>query len=158
MKTSEVYASAVLIGALAGMRSMSAPAVLGKISQNGGFDDLTGPLSFVGGASFLPVSGALAIGEMVADKLPFTPNRTAVGPLLGRAFIGAFSGAVVCSAKKRSWLAGALIGAAAAVGAAYAAYEFRRQIGMHAHLPDPVIALGEDALVGGLGLALASRF
>ena len=157
MRDIEVYAGAALLGALAGMRSMAAPAVLGQLSRRGALDEVAGPLALVTKPGFAAVSGAMALGEFVADKLPFTPNRTAAGPLLGRAFTGGISGAVVCSAKRKSVLLGALIGAAAAVGAAYGAYQLRKQVVASVHLPDAVIALAEDAVVGGLGIALTSR-
>ncbi len=146
------------MGAMSGMRSMSAPAVLGKISRNGGLEGSSGPLGFIHSAGFMPVSGALAVGELIADKLPFIPNRTAAGPLLGRALMGAFSGAVVCSARKRSWLIGALLGGGAAVGAAYGAYQLRKRIGENLNVSDPLIALGEDLIVGSMGAALTARF
>jgi uncharacterized membrane protein len=158
MESSEVYAGAALLGAMAGMRSMSAPAVLGKISRNGGLEGSSGPLAFIHHAGFLPVSGALAVGELIADKLPFVPNRTAAGPLLGRALMGAFSGAAVCAARKRPWLIGALLGGGAAVGAAYGAYQLRKRIGEKLKVSDPLIALGEDVIVGGLGAALTAHF
>jgi uncharacterized membrane protein len=139
------------------MRSMAAPAVLGQLARRGALAGVTGPLAIVSGSKFAPAAGVMAVGEFVADKLPFTPNRTAVGPLLGRAFIGGVSGAVICSAQRRPAWAGALIGAAAAVGAAYGAYNLRKDAAEKLRIPDPLVALGEDALVGALGLALSSR-
>ncbi len=139
------------------MRSMAAPAVIAQLGRKGALDEVTGPLAVFKNNRFLVASGIFAAGEMIADKLPMVPNRTAAGPLLGRALTGAISGAVVCSARRRSVLAGALIGAAFAVGAAYGAYELRKRLGKKLHLPDIVIALGEDAVVGTLGVALTSR-
>jgi uncharacterized membrane protein len=157
MRDFDVYAAAVLLGALAGVRSMAAPAVLGQLSRKGALADLSGTLAFVRSPLFLPASGLLALGEAAADKLPLMPNRTAAGPLLGRALTGGISGAVVCSAKKRPPLIGALMGAAAAVAAAYGAYALRRQATHNLNLPDFAVALAEDAIVGGLGVALTSR-
>jgi len=158
MRDLEVYAGAALLGTLAGMRSMAAPAVLGQLSRKGALTGVTSGLALVSKPRFAGVVTILAVGELVADKLPITPNRTAVGPLLGRAFTGGISGAVLCSAKKRSPWIGALIGAAAAVGAAYGTYELRRRAGRKFHVPDAVIALTEDVLVGSLGAALTSQF
>lgn len=157
MEDLEVYSAAALIGALAGMRSMAGPAFVGQLSRKGALSEVTGPLTLVTKPGFATVSAVLAVGELVADKLPFTPNRTAVGPLLGRALTGGVSGAVVCSAKRRSVLAGVLIGAAAAIGAAYGAYHLRKYAGEKLHIPDPMLALGEDALVAGLGSSLTGR-
>ncbi len=153
----EAYAGAALIGTMAGMRSMSAPAVIGQLSRNGALEEVTGTLAIFKGGGFSVASSIFAVGELIGDKLPMTPNRTAGIPLLGRALTGALSGAIVCSARKRSVLAGALIGAAFAVGSAYGAYELRKRAGKKLHLPDMVIALAEDAIVGGIGVALTSR-
>jgi uncharacterized membrane protein len=157
MRDFEVYAGAALLGTLAGMRSMAAPAVIGQMSKKGALDDVSGVLTVMKGSGFATVSSIFAAGEFIADKLPMIPNRTDAGPLLGRALAGGLSGAVVCSARKRSALAGAIIGAAAAVGAAYGAYELRKRIGKQFHLPDMAVAVAEDAIVGALGMALAAR-
>jgi uncharacterized membrane protein len=158
MRDLEVYAGAALLGTLAGLRSMAAPAVLGQLSRKGALTGVTNGLSLVTKPRFATVAQVLAVGELIADKLPVTPNRTAAGPLLGRAFTGGISGAVVCSAKKRSPLLGALIGATAAVGAAYGAYELRKRAGQKLHVSDTFIALTEDVVAGSLGAALASHF
>jgi uncharacterized membrane protein len=158
MRDFEVYAGAALLGALAGMRSMAAPAVIGQLSRNGALADVSSGLALVTRAPFANVSRFLAIGEFIADKLPLTANRTNVGPLLGRAFTGGLSGAVVCSAQKRSPLLGALLGAGAAIGAAYGAYELRRRAGQKLHVSERAIALTEDVLAGSLGAALTAHF
>jgi uncharacterized membrane protein len=157
MRNLEIYAGAALLGILAGMRSMAAPAALARLSRNGALAGAAGPLLLVNHPKFLTAANLLAAGELVADKLPFTPSRTSAVPLLGRILTGGMSGAVVCSAKKQSAVAGALVGAAAAVGAAYGAYQLRRQAVQALRLPDAVIALAEDALAGAMGAALISR-
>ena len=157
MNDLQVLSGSALIGAVAGMRSMSAPAVLAQLAKTGSLAHVTGKMSVVRHASFGIAAPILAVGEMIADKLPFTPNRTSLGPLLGRALIGGFSGAVVCSAKRRSAVVGAFIGAIAAVSMAYGAFQLRKKAGSMSHLPDPVIALAEDAIVATLGASLASR-
>ena len=157
MRDLEVYTGAALLGGLAGLRSMSAPAVLGQLSRKGALTGVTGPLALVTSSKFGTASSLLAVTELIGDKLPFTPNRTAVGPLVARALAGGLGGAVICSAKKRSVLAGALLGAAAAIGAAYGGYELRKRAGSKLHVPDAVIALAEDALVGAVSIALTSR-
>ncbi len=157
MRDFETYAGAALIGTLAGMRSMAGPAVVGQLSRSGALDNMTGALTVFNSNRFVLASGVLVAGEWIADKLPMTPNRTDAGPLLGRALTGGLSGAIVYSSRRRSILAGSLIGAAFAVGAAYGAYALRKQLVKKLHLPDIVIALAEDALVGGLGIALTSR-
>jgi uncharacterized membrane protein len=153
----EVYGSAALVGAVSGMRSMSAPALIGQLARSGsvaighsGIDALSRPVTAHGFT-------ALAIAELVADKLPIIPDRTKPIPLAGRAFTGAVSGAAVCSAKRRSVLWGALIGGAAAIGAAYGMYQVRRQAARKLRVPDFVLGLAEDAAVAAVGWYVASR-
>jgi uncharacterized membrane protein len=157
MRNSDAYAAAAALGVLAGMRSMAAPAVLGRLSRNGSLAAVKGPLTVITKPGFAGAAMLLSLGELVADKLPITPNRTAAGPLLGRALMGGLSGAAVCSSKRRSVPIGAFIGAAAAIAAAYGAYELRKAIGQKTRLPDAVIGIAEDVMVGSLGAALLSR-
>ncbi len=117
--------------------------------------DLDGtPLAFADTANGAHILAALAVGELIADKTPFIPNRTDPPALIGRFGAGALAGASVAKARKGNWLMGAIVGGAAAVGATYAAYELRRRAGIATKLPDLVFALIEDAIVIGSGLAL----
>ncbi len=158
MRDLDVYAGAAVLGTLTGMRSMSAPAVMGQLSRQGALSGENGHLDYMSGPAFASATSLLALGEWVADKLPVTPNRTAAGPLLGRAIVGGASGAVLCAAKGRSAWGGALIGAATAVGAAFAAYELRKRIKGKLHVPDAFVALAENLVVISLSTAFASRF
>ena len=98
---------------------------------------------------------ALAIGEFIADKLPFMPKRTQTGSLIARMASGAICGAVFCSALKRSPVVGAVAGASAALGATYAFYELRHAASQQLGIPDPAVALVEDALAAWVGLTIA---
>ena len=138
------------------MRSMAAPVAFAQLSRAGVLDGLTGPLALMTRPGFGAAANMLATAELVADKLPVTPNRTAVGPLLGRAVAGGLAGAGLCSAQKKPVWTGALLGAAAAVGAAYGAYALRKRVVRKFDVSDRVVALAEDAIVGAIGLALVS--
>jgi uncharacterized membrane protein len=87
---------------------------------------------------------ALAIGELVADKLPGIPDRIAPGPLFGRALIGGVVGAAVADSDQRAL--GAVVGALAAVTAAWLAWFTRREVQRVTFLPDAALALAEDAM------------
>ena len=86
------------------------------------------------------------LGEMIADKLPFAPDRTDPGPLAGRAAFGALAGGVLAELREESVARGALIGATGAVVGAFAGYHVRRLLTHRAHVPDFAVALCEDAL------------
>ncbi|MGA8029870.1 MAG: DUF4126 family protein [Bryobacteraceae bacterium] len=156
MTDAQIYAGAAVMGAVAGMRSMTAPAFVSRLVRSG-MPVAGGPLGFLNA----PIAGRttmlLAAGELIADKLPFLPRRTQAASLIARAVSGAVSGAAVCSAKKRSVLRGALIGMGAAIGATYAAYELRRRAGARFGIPDPAIAVIEDAIAAGCGAFILSR-
>jgi len=152
----QVYVGAAVIGAVAGMRSMTAPALVSRLARSG--------LSLESMQSSLldrpPVARTVllfAAGELIADKLPFMPKRTQPPSVVFRAISGGLSGAAVCSSKKRSRIAGVLIGAAAAVGATYGAYELRRRAGERFHIPDWPIALLEDAIAASCGAIVVSK-
>lgn len=144
----KTFLQALALGALSGMRSMSSPAFLSDQLANHQPNRLEGkslaPLARRPTSKLLKV---LAAGEMIADKLPMAPNRTALPLLAGRAGSGALVGAAVFSSQGRPSKAGALIGAIGAVAAAYGALHLRRRLGRRTRIPDPVIGLMEDAVV-----------
>ncbi len=121
------------LGALSGTRSMAGVATLAW--GNGGVAKPLLALAFA--------------GEMLADKTSIIGDRVDPLPLSGRALMGGIVGAVVAGRHDRSRLAGALLGAGAAVATAHLAYHARKR------LPLSSVAGGllEDALV----LAAASR-
>jgi uncharacterized membrane protein len=147
------------LGAVAGMRSVAPAALLSRrLARH--------PRHARGAARLLahaPVARALtlaAAGEMAADKTALLPDRIAPLPLAGRAFLGAFSGAVVAGrcggAAPAATLAAALVGALAATGSTFLVYHLRREAGTRSGLPDLVFALAEDAVVLAAGTRLAS--
>lgn len=136
------------------MRSLAAPAVVTQVAR-----DLTedAPLSVLGNPFASHTVNVLAAAEQIADKLPFIPDRTKIGPLVVRAISGGLSGAALCTIKKRSIAAGALFGALGAVGAAFAAFELRKRAGQKFHVPDKVLALIEDAVTAGCSSLLVEE-
>jgi uncharacterized membrane protein len=83
---------------------------------------------------------------LVADKLPFTPNRTTAPQLVARVLSGAVVGATLALANKQNKFAGALLGGLAAAASTYLFYSLRKESGQATGLPDVGIALLEDAL------------
>ena len=156
-KDIHVYAGAAALGLVAGMRTMSAPTLVSRIARKGHLAAAGSKLAFLNHPGALSTSALLAVGELVADKIPSLPARTDAGPLIARAVSGGLSGAVLCSARKKSPWLGAFFGAIGAVGAAYASYHLRRSAKEKLHLPDAVFAVAEDAIVAGGGILLASR-
>lgn len=150
----EVYSGAAVLGAISGMRSMAAPAIVSRFAHAGLLPLGESQIKFLTHKNSAKTMAVMAIGEMVADKLPFIPSRTSVFPLMTRAVSGALSATAFTKGKKRSVAVGALIGSLAAVGASYGAYKLRKAVGKKLHVPDAIVAVAEDALVAACGFAL----
>jgi uncharacterized membrane protein len=146
------YGCAAAIGAVSGLRSMSAPAIVAEAASRNIVSLKKTPLSWLASNAAGRTSALLALGELVADKLPFMPDRTDSPSLLWRAVSGAGCGYAICGSgrsKKGAWMS-AFVGATAAVAASYAGLEFRRRV----KLPPFAAALIEDAVALGSGSAL----
>lgn len=147
-----VYLKAAAIGIVAGMRSASAPALVSDHLARKGGNALDGsPLAWMASPTTATVTKVLAAGELVGDKLPFTPSRLAPGPLGGRMASGALCGAVLCASERERAEVGAVVGALAAALGAWAFYHLRQSADRATGLPDPVVAVVEDALAVGGG-------
>jgi uncharacterized membrane protein len=136
------------LGAIAGMRSMAAPAALSRAAEQGDIGSLEGTLfAALGSPSVSSALRLLEIGELLVDKLPVVPSRTSPLPLLGRAASGALVGGALFASGGRQMMTGGVMGAVSAVAAAYATERLRLQIAERFGIPDFVVALSEDALV-----------
>ncbi len=151
----QVYASASAIGIVAGMRAVTAPAVVGQIARSGCLGVERSKFGVLGNAVVSTTVALLAVGEAIADKTPNAPDRTATVGLAARIFSGAFCGATLCRAQDRSAVVGAIAGAFGAIGSTFAAFHLRREIGKGLGIPDIVVALIEDATAVWGGLAIA---
>ena len=88
----------------------------------------------------------LAIGEYIGDKLPSTPSRISLFPLLARLAFGGLVGALVATGLKGSVEEGVFLGVAGAALGAYAGYHVRRHLVHSSGWPDMRVALIEDAV------------
>lgn len=136
-------ASSVLLGLAAGHRSMMPLATLALARRRRGL--------------VVPILGTmLAIGELIADKLPFVPARTRPLPAIVRALSGATAGGIVARRAGRSSVMGILLGATAAMTTTQLGLRLRRAA--EGTLPRIVAGLVEDALavtLAGVGGGLA---
>jgi uncharacterized membrane protein len=146
-----------LIGCVAGLRSMMAPAIICAAAYLHWIHLDGTPLAFLNTMAALSLFTLLAIGELIVDKLPGTPPRTSATGLVARAITGALCGAALAASAGRSLGAGALLGLAGGVGGAFAGYYIRRGLVTQMELPDFVIAVIEDLLAISGGLFVASR-
>lgn len=139
-------ARAAGIGMIAGMRSMSAPALATHLLSNRKRDQASSPVvRFMSQAKIARFFAVAAAGELVGDKLPFIPSRTDPGPLCGRAMFGAISAYAVDDGTS-PFVSGTL-GLAAAVISAFTFYHLRKKAGEETKLADPLWGVIEDLLV-----------
>jgi uncharacterized membrane protein len=146
------------IGIVAGLRSMTAPAVIAWAAHLGWINLSGSHLAFMGSAWAVAIFSLGALGEFVADQLPGTPARTAAMPLGARIVIGLLTGACLGLAGGVSLWLGALVGAIGAIAGAFGGYQARVGLVRALHAPDFAIAIPEDLISIGLGLFLVSRF
>jgi uncharacterized membrane protein len=99
-----------------------------------------------------------ALVELVTDKLPKTPSRTAPPGLIARIVLGGLSGACVASAGGKGIVLGALLGIVGALAGTYGGYQARTKLVKALGTPDFVIALLEDLVTIGGSLWVVSRF
>ena len=143
------------LGAIAGMRTMSAPALLVAYLRRQERERVDGVvLRFLTSPTAEWASRLLAAGELAADKVPGIPARIEPEPLFARALSGGTAGYLLSMVHGRSKGKGVVLGAAAAVGSAFAAYHARRALVESLSVPDPAVAILEDALVIGGGRRL----
>jgi uncharacterized membrane protein len=154
---SNLLALAFGIGVIAGLRSMTAPAAVSWMAHLRSVDLRGSHLGFMGSTAAMAILTVLAVAELVADKLPKTPNRTAPGPLVARILLGALSGATLCAGRGGSTGAGAILGGLGGFVGTFGGYQVRTRTVKRFHVSDFVIALLEDAVAVGGGLFLASR-
>jgi uncharacterized membrane protein len=150
-----VFVLALGIGIVAGLRSLSAPAVVAWGAHLGWLNLQDSPLSFMGSTATVAVFSLLAIGELITDKLPMIPKRTAPAPLMARVVTGGLCGACLCAAAGKPLVAGALLGGIGGVVGAFAGYGIRRRLDLH--IKDVVVAVCEDVVAVGLALFLVLR-
>ncbi len=151
MSPGSARAAAFGMGVVAGLRSLVAPAVLVWSAQKN-FIDRDFPLANLVSRSASKKMIKLAVGELVADKLPFTPKRISPGPFAARLASGAASGAAISFLAKESPIEGVLLGSAGAFAGAVGGYYARRSLSRnHSAM---AVALVEDALAITLAMGI----
>ena len=97
----------------------------------------------------------LAIGELIADKLPSTPNRTAPIGLSARVVTGGLTGATLAAAGGQSLAVGACLGIVGALVGAFGGFQVRAKL--MKVMPANAAAVLEDAVAIVGGLVISSR-
>jgi uncharacterized membrane protein len=115
-----VYVLALLIGIVAGLRAMTAPAAVSWAAHLGWLPLQGTPLAFLGFTATPYIFTLLAVVELVTDQLPETPSRKVPLQFGARIVAGALSGAAISGAHgglAGGWIVGVLGAVVGAVGA-----------------------------------------
>jgi uncharacterized membrane protein len=146
------------IGIVAGLRSMTAPAVVAWAAHLGWISLAGSPVAFMGSMWALVLFSLGALAEYVVDQLPSAPSRTDFGPLAARVVLGLFTGACLAIAGRSPVVISAVVAGLGALVGAFGGHEMRVRLVRRLRVPDAVIAIPEDLVAIGLGLLTVSRF
>ena len=146
------------IGFFSGLRAFTPVALVSWLAIWGWMPLAGSPFWFIGTETFALAITILAVLELIADKLPRTPARIQVMPLLARIVTGGVAGCAVAFTAGSGWVYGFLLGAIGGVAGAFSGYHLRRAIVIRLRVPDIVVALAEDFVTVAGSLFLVHSF
>jgi len=147
---------AFLIGFFGGLRSLIPPAAVAW-AVHLGWLKIESPLAFVGSVLSVAIFTLLALVELVADKLPQTPSRTALPGLTARILFGGLTGACVAAGGGLGAFVGAALGVAGGIAGSFGGYRARTGLVSVLKASDTYVALIEDLVAIGGSLWVVSR-
>jgi uncharacterized membrane protein len=149
-----IYLLALLIGVIAGLRAMTAPAAVSWAAHLGVIHLEGTWLAFLGNTYAPWLFTLLALAELVTDQLPKTPSRTVPVQFTTRLLSGALSGAAVGVAAG-SWPAGLALGAVGALLGTLGGARVRSRLAARFHEDRPAAIVEDVVAIGGAALAMA---
>jgi len=140
-----------LFGFVDGLRSLTPPAIVCWAAHLGWLHFAGTKFAFIDHRSSLVAFTLMAIVELVVDKLPNTPPRTAPLGLIARIVLGGASGMALATSAGISVTLAGVFAAIGAIAGAFGGYHVRRVVVSRTQLPT-LVAIAEDAItiVGGL--------
>ena len=152
-----VYLLALLIGIIAGLRAMTAPAAVAWSAHLGWLNLGNSWLAFFESVWARWILTVLALIELVTDQLPSTPSRTVPVQFGARIVSGGVSGAAL-GASGGNWIGGLVAGIIGAVIGTLGGRRFRAWLAASFGNDRPA-AIVEDvvAIVGAVLIGLAMR-
>ena len=151
-----VYLLALLIGMIAGLRAMAAPALVSWAAHLG-WIDLSGTwLAFFGNVWARWILTLMALTELVTDQLPSTPSRTVPLQFGARILMGALSGAAI-GAGGGSLAGGLFAGVVGAIVGTLGGHAFRARLAGAFGRDRPAAFIEDAVAIGGallIGVAL----
>jgi uncharacterized membrane protein len=146
------YLFPLLIGIVAGLRAMTAPAAVSIGAYLGRLALAGTPLAFLASVYAAGILGVLALVELVTDQLPSTPSRKVPMQFGARLLTGGLSGAAI-GASGGSLAAGLVAGVIGALIGTLGGAAFRARLASMFG-SDPPAAFTEDAVAIGLAVLI----
>jgi len=144
--TTSILARAALVGFATGLRSVTPLGVMARNHDN--------PAITAGWKTWPVMNSSIGriglqlgwLGELIGDKLPFTPSRTQPSALAGRLAMGALAGLAIGTTGTNTSLkpTTALAGIVGATAGSFGGYHYRSFLSGELGLPDLPGALIED--------------
>lgn len=139
-----VYLLALLIGVVAGLRAMTAPAAIAWAAYLGWLNLSGSWLAFMGTIWAVGIFTILAVVELVTDQLPSTPSRKVPQQFGARLIMGALTGAAI-GTPYGGWIVGLIAGIIGAAIGTYGGAAVRAKLAA-SFGKDPPAAFIEDAV------------
>ena len=152
--TITVLLLALLIGVIAGLRAMTAPAAVSWGARLGLLNLAPTSLAFLGYALTPWIFTALALAELVTDQLPTTPSRTVPVQFGTRILTGGLSGGAIGAAYGQL-PAGVVAGVIGAVIGTLGGRTFRARLAASFGSDRPAALIEDAVAIGGAFLIMS---
>jgi uncharacterized membrane protein len=152
--TITVLLLALLIGVIAGLRAMTAPAAVSWAARLGWLNLAPTSLAFLGYAFTPWIFTALALAELVTDQLPTTPSRTVPVQFGTRILTGGLSGGAIGAAYGQL-PAGVVAGVIGAVIGTLGGRTFRARLAASFGSDRPAALIEDAVAIGGAFLIMS---
>lgn len=146
---------ALLIGIVAGLRTMTAPAAISWAAYLGWLPLQNTALAFLGFTVTPYILTVLAIGELITDQLPKTPSRKVPIQFGARIVSGGLSGAAI-DAANGALIGGLVAGVLGAVLGTLGGFEARTWLARSLSKDLPAALIEDMIAVGGAFLIMGS--
>ncbi len=144
----------LLIGVIAGLRAMTAPAAVSLAARAGRLNLAPTSLAFLGYAYTPWIFVALALIELVTDQLPTTPSRTVPIQFGTRILMGGLSGGAI-AASGGAPLIGVIAGIAGAIIGTLGGRAFRGRLAVAFGSDRPAAVIEDVIAIGGAFVIVA---
>ena len=145
----------LLIGIIAGLRAMTAPAGVSWAARVGWLNLAPTKLAFLGAAITPWILTALALGELITDQVPTTPSRTVPIQFGTRLVTGSLSGAAIAAASG-ALVSGAVAGAIGAVIGTLGGRAARGRLAASFGKDRPAALIEDAVAIGGAFLIMSA--